>query len=260
MSTMEGSAYQLIYKSNIKSLPITEKQINALIEAEGYRIVSYVAGQEIIQKLGLQKHAAERKAFVFNSNHLKIVFYDEKMPSYERRVAITHELLHSIFEHPSASVEAGIEDVYAQEDESLLVTLYFLAPLCVLKDMEIETIADLEKTTLLAGTNAERMYARLRAYKGPKTPIEKSIIHNFRAEMGYKEPDEPEPISVDLDKLNKKRHKWYEWAFTGFLFATAVSLLIVFISLLPRLKRPDHFDVTPEQYEWLHPSSSDSAS
>ncbi len=234
MSTMEGSAYQLIYKSNIKSLPITEKQINALIEAEGYRIVSYAAGWEIIQKLGLQKHAAERKAFVFNSNNLKIVFYDEKMPSYERRVAITHEFLHSIFEHPSASVGAGIEDVYAQKDELLLVTLYFLAPLCVLKDMGIETITDLEKATLLAGTNAERMYARLRAYK---TPIEKSIIHHFRAETGYKEPDESEPISVDLDKLNKKRRKWYEWAFTGFLFVTAVSFEQI-NSAISNLKKP----------------------
>lgn len=257
---MDKIIRQYIVKSGIDTLPITEDKLFELCKKEGFKVRSYSRSREFITAAGEEK-AMNDPAFLYDRKGFKFIFYDDTLSASDRVFYIAHELVHIVLKHPMNRPTYAInKENFTQEDEANSCAYELLAPICILKDMDVISIDEIANVTGLSYGRAEIVRSRLIAHKGSNGLIEKSIVHNFRAKMGYKEPDEPEPISVDLDKLNKKRHKWYEWAFTGFLFATAVSLLIVFISLLPRLKRPDHFDVTPEQYEWLHPSSSDSSS
>lgn len=242
---------QYIAKVGLNTLPFTEEKLIELCMQEGFLVRSYSVSIKLIKAIGAEE-SMQAPAFVCDREGIKFIFYDDNLSASDRLFYVTHELCHIVLKHPAKGDPVNDTGNLTQEDEANSSAYELLAPLCVLRDMDVKTIDDIARVTGLSYGQAEIIHSRLLTYKGRNGLVEKAIIHNFRAEMHYKEPDELEPISVDLDKLNKKHYKWYEWAFTGFLFLTFISLLVCFIMLIPNVKKPDKFDVTPEQYEWLH--------
>lgn len=242
---------QYIAKVGLNTLPFTEEKLIELCMQEGFLVRSYSVSIKLIKAIGAEE-SMQAPAFVCDREGIKFIFYDDNLSASDRLFYVTHELCHIVLKHPAKGDPVNDTGNLTQEDEANSSAYELLAPLCVLRDMNVKTIDDIARVTGLSYGQAEIIHSRLLTYKGRNGLVEKAIIHNFRAEMHYKEPDEPEPISVDLDKLNKKHYKWWQWVLASIPPIIAAVLLVIFIYLLYEFAQPQHFNMPKEDYEYFY--------
>ena len=203
-----------ILKSGIKKLPLEIDDLGDVCNSLGYRLLSYQEAESIIEKFGVRKNT-EFPAFVLVVGKGKLVLFDSTRSTSTRIFAIAHEIGHIVLKHNYQGVVGYSEADSDQEREANTFAYQLLAPLCVLRAMNITDMADIETNTLLDKNYAKTVHTALHHYK--------------------KQPRADELVVAYGIRLPKKR---FNFSLVVALLVAALCIASVFIRVVPPLQEP----------------------
>lgn len=237
-----------ILQKGYNHLPLQLEDLKRLLEEEGFFLMSYSEGIEVIKKLRLEAHL-ERSAFTVAGETYRIVFYKDSLSYGEKLFCIAHELGHIVLKHTFFGIldkcPENVKNV--QEEEADTFAYYFLAPVCLLKHLNIHTIEEICKETLLDSDRAVNVLAVL-AEGCEMDEIEKKIVSNFTG-------CQSESLSVNPSKWKATR----DIVIAAVLILISVGILtLVFIDVNKQDQSVvDSSAGIPSNSVWEVPSSSE---
>ena len=176
-----------IVKNNVHSLPLTLNCMEKLCAKLGYRLLPVGNNAELIKMLGVGD-VSNYIAFTYLHQDIKLVFFDETHSTGTRLFAIAHELGHICLKHNYQGAIGYSKATSLQEREADVFAYQLLAPLCVLKALNITRLKDIEQYTLLDTKRAAFVKLKLALYNidasdnkvlrlhGVRRPIRKSNV------------------------------------------------------------------------------------
>lgn len=149
-----------IVQQKVYILPVTAERLRALLSKQGFKLWSYVEGKDIIDKYDLH---GELKYDAFTiSGDLNVVFYNDELSVSQRLFSIAHELGHIVLGHVPQGIRNKNNKIKnEQELEADAFAYQLLAPICVLKHFNIDTVNKIQTETLLDEKAAQIVAKRL---------------------------------------------------------------------------------------------------
>lgn len=178
---------EFIVKNNVQSVPLRFDSLKKLCEKLGYRLLPVGENKELISKLGIGD-VSKFIAFTYLHQDIKLVFFDETHSTGTRLFAIAHELGHICLKHNYQGAIGYCKATSLQEREADVFAYQLLAPLCVLKALNITRLKDIEQYTLLDAKRAALVKLKLAFYSidasddkilrlhGTRRPLRKSNV------------------------------------------------------------------------------------
>ncbi len=162
--------WYILRETKIKSLPIN---IIKICEELGINI-RYYDDKNIIAK-------TYKYGFSFISENEKIIFFNKSINNIcTKRFTIAHELGHILLEHYNDKTKTYRK----METEANMFAIRLLAPLCILKEMNISSAEELSKLCNISKTAGKYRFARLqKALEKNKFYInhkEKKVLNQFK--------------------------------------------------------------------------------
>ena len=163
-----------VYKQYaVRSFPI---DCVALIEAAGYRVLSY--GTLLEKNSELYELCLECSEDAYREPKTKIVAYNQEMPSGRIRFSLAHELGHIILEHPSNA------DYY--EQEANYFAAHLLAPQMAIhyarckNESDVASNFDLsEEAARYAFDDYRRWHRNIVSHGKKMSPLDREMYHHF---------------------------------------------------------------------------------
>ena len=206
---------EYIAKSNIAHLPLTFDELVDLIKLEGYEVFTFIQAKELIFANNLEEYIVNTEGFTYINKQYKAVLFDDNLPSDERSFVLAHELAHIILGHALTGryFKRGNEFSSSKQDEEADEFAYqLLAPLCILRELDIDTPEQIMQITLLGRGRSERVLGKLVRY----TPVSNDylVLETFAL-----------PKNMNR-RLKRKRHVQALLLLIMALFVVGVILLL----------------------------------
>lgn len=177
-------AWQILIRYRVSALPV---DVFRICEASGVNVITYESGRELITRFNLEKHT-ENDGFSAKINGRYIIFYDSCIqPPGRVRFTVAHEMGHIALRHIAGSATIWNRGETATNDPREMQANVFaarlLAPACVLMELNIQTVNELQAVTGLSYTAAKIRLERLNALrergKFYLSPLERRVYKNF---------------------------------------------------------------------------------
>lgn len=182
-------ATQALAEHKLYKLPITAIEIDAILKDLGWKVKAFDLRNknnvEILKKLGLLNYAYEYKAFTYYlaPNQVNAVFYNISLSAEQKAAALSHELGHIKCCHFSNTGILGLHTnkIYddVQEIEANEFSRNFLAHPLILKKMNLSSINDVCRITLIDKTSAKIQLFDSFNTSNFLTTEEKRLIYNM---------------------------------------------------------------------------------
>ncbi len=153
-----------ILKHSIKDLPLDFNGLVKICGLLGYKVLSYSQAKDAIIAMGAESFT-KYLAFARHTRSSKYVFFDDTLSVGMRNFAIAHEIGHIELQHNYIGNIGYTGADTVQEREANTFAYQLLAPLCVLRAMNISNIADIQSNTLLDKEQAKVILKALHQYK-----------------------------------------------------------------------------------------------
>ena len=168
-------------------MPITSNDLEEILKKENWEIVYYdlSSGEsvDLLKNFKVFDYAQNHDGFSLKSNSLQIVFIRNKLSSKNNTFILAHELGHIKAGHFSDTGILGKHSnlIYddQQEAEANAFARHLLAPECILKQIGLKTVDEVESHTLLEGDVLKTHYTDYKMYKKKTTSEEEMLIGNF---------------------------------------------------------------------------------
>ena len=182
--TARDKAWQNLKKYRIKSLPV---DVFEMCKKAGVKIFTYRSGGRLIKKYELEKNL-NNDGFTTKINGNYVIFYDDTITPKSRIIfTIAHEMGHIALGHARTGVTIWNRGEQAEpspeETQANIFASRLLAPACVLKELDIRTVEELQKITGLSYTAAKIRMDRLKQLRARDkfylSPLEREVKSNF---------------------------------------------------------------------------------
>lgn len=157
-------ANDFILSTDEHALPLKIEDLNNICKKVGYHLISYQEATHILKKMNVEQYTAF-PAFTLVAGKGKLVLFDSTRSTSTRIFAIAHEIGHIVLKHNYQGVVGFSQVDDAQEREANTFAYQLLAPLCVLKALNVTNIDDIESLTLLDGNQAKKVHKELHHYR-----------------------------------------------------------------------------------------------
>lgn len=152
MKTATYNALLTLAEGGIKSLPITDDDLEALIADAGFQLFSFSLSDKKdiarLKSIGAFELAKHKDGFTYRSLNFQAVFYRDDLSATAKRVVLSHELGHIKNKHFSKMHIMGYtDDGYVdqeQEQEANMFKTTLLTPACVLKAANVKKVKDIK--------------------------------------------------------------------------------------------------------------------
>lgn len=177
-------AWKILLRHRVSSLPV---DVFDLCKKSGVLLCTYKKGYTTIQSFGLGRHM-KNDGFTVKINGRYIIFYDDSVhPIGRLKFTIAHEIGHIAMRHVLDSATAwnrGEEQApNMQETQANVFASRLLAPACVLMELNIHTVDELQEVTGLSCLAAKIRLKRLDLLRDRNkfylSPLERAIRSNF---------------------------------------------------------------------------------
>ncbi len=153
-----------ILSTGIRSIPLKIENLESICELLGYTLLSYQEVTELLQKPRFKKYTIY-PAFTIKNDDYRIVLFNSTLSTSTRIFAIAHEIGHIVLKH-NYHGEVGFTQADSDSEREANTFAYqLLAPLCVLKALNITDTGDIESLTLLDGNRAKYVHKALHHYR-----------------------------------------------------------------------------------------------
>lgn len=159
MEYIKAKAWKFLLDCEINTLPIDVIKLRD--KNLGFDIMSYSEGKELIKGINKTAYASQHKGFIADVDGDIVIFYDDSLSFAERNLVIAHEIAHFVLEHTGNKVILGkpndaINSInnLEQEVEADLFALAFLAPAPILLKLNVRTVMEISRITLLPNSDA----------------------------------------------------------------------------------------------------------
>lgn len=141
-------AYNFLIRYRITNLNFNVQLLNELSILNNWKLCKYSSNQKLIHNLHLQEHL-KLDAFTFIKDNQIFILYNDDLPENDILFNILHEFGHILLEHSSSNNILGCsllsETLIRQENEANTFACEVLAPSCILKQLNINSIDDILK-------------------------------------------------------------------------------------------------------------------
>lgn len=170
-------ANDFVLQQGIRSLPIKKRDMFELCKSIGYVLMPYSAAGEVIGMLSAEEYT-KCPAFFINMQNCKVILFDETKSIGTQLFSIAHEIGHIALHHTYSGVLGNSAADTVQEAEADAFAYALLAPLAVLHDRGVKTVAQIQSETLLDRNRAMHIYAMLSEYKPSER--DRALVMQFR--------------------------------------------------------------------------------
>lgn len=150
------------------ALPLRLDTMRHLCDALGYKLLTYVEGAPILEKLSFDDYM-HCPAFCTRVMDCNVVFYDDTCSVGTRLFSLAHEIGHIVLRHIATGALGYDASDTAQEREADAFAYALLAPLDALRAARVRTVKQIQRMTLLDRERAAHVLAELQAEQ-PETP------------------------------------------------------------------------------------------
>lgn len=186
MQTSIYCAIQTLLRYDICELPLLGKDIEKIIQMQGFDIISFDLPVEQSQakdfkELGILDIVNIHKAFTYVNNDNKYVFYRSTLSAEEKNILLAHELGHirlGHFSSPGIRCSSDFRSKSFQEIEADEFAIELLAPTCILKKYKQLTPDKISHLTLLGRSNAEHVFFKVQQHN-TNTKTEQKLCNIF---------------------------------------------------------------------------------
>lgn len=177
-------AWKILLRHHISSLPV---DVFDLCKKSGVLLRTYKEGYTTIQSFGLGRHM-KNDGFTAKINGRYIIFYDDTVcPTSRMKFTIAHEIGHIAMRHVSDSAtvwnRSEEQAPNRQETQANVFASRLLAPACVLMELNIHTVDELQEVTGLSCLAAKIRLKRLDLLRDRNkfylSPLERAVRSNF---------------------------------------------------------------------------------
>lgn len=141
-------AYNFLIRYRITNLNFNVQLLNELSILNNWKLCKYSSNQKLIHNLHLEEHL-KLDAFTFIKDNQIFILYNDDLPENDILFNILHEFGHILLDHSSSNNILGYsllsETLIRQETEANTFACEVLAPSCVLKQLNINSIDDILK-------------------------------------------------------------------------------------------------------------------
>ena len=186
-------SWETIVKYNIRELPV---QVLDLCQKMGIIVSSYTMGHKTINALGYDGVARVNDGFCTIINNQYFIFYDETIQPHGRlKFTVAHELGHIMLGHLKSENSAyrskttqwnrtEMDEPNSIESQANIFASRLLAPACVLLELDIDNVDDLQMLTGLSHAAAKIRLERLKVLRDRSSfyvsPLERKAIEQFK--------------------------------------------------------------------------------
>jgi Zn-dependent peptidase ImmA (M78 family) len=157
-------ANDFILEHNIHSLPLKIDDLSGICNELGYELIAYQEAQELFKQSKM--HDFEKfPAFTVRNGDCKIVLFDSTQSTGTRIFAIAHEIGHIVLQHNYCGVVGFSGADSSQEQEANTFAYQLIAPICVLQALNISTVGEIQRETLLDAKRAKQVQKAVKTYK-----------------------------------------------------------------------------------------------
>lgn len=165
-------AVKTLIDNGINELPVTDDKIIEMINNEGYTVISYnypltESDLKDFSELGLVDTAKKYVGFTYCNSTVNYVFYRTTLSVSERTKVLAHELGHIRQRHILPNRVMGsmnFKSNHPQELEADAFAIELIAPTCILKRIPFLTPQKISHITLLAHSDAENIFFKIRNF------------------------------------------------------------------------------------------------
>lgn len=176
MRNIISIANRFILENHIHPLPLELDDLARICKKLGYRLFSYTEAADTIKALGLEKFTVF-PAFVAHYAKQRFVFFDDKYPTSTRLFSIAHEIGHIVLQHNYSGAVGYTQVDNALEREADTFAYQLLAPLCILRALNVSGANEIESRSLLDPSRAKKVHTALRHYK--EQPYDSEMIRSY---------------------------------------------------------------------------------
>lgn len=177
-----------ILSTGIHSIPLKIENLESICEQLGYTLLSYQEATELLQKPRFKKYTIY-PAFTIKNDDYRIVLFNSTLSTSTRIFAIAHEIGHIVLKH-NYHGEVGFTQADSDSEREANTFAYqLLAPLCVLKALNITDIGDIKSLTLLNGNQAKYVHKALHHYREQPCAYEMIKAYGIRLPKNNKRFD-----------------------------------------------------------------------
>lgn len=167
--------------TGISALPIDFSCLYTLLTEQGFKILSYRQGHNLLKKLQLQKYSQDHKAFTIILGDIRVVMYRDSISTAEKLFCLAHELGHIVLGHTPEGIlgkSNSDECDSAQEREADNFAYAFLAPAAVIKKCCFSAF-EICRATLLNEYHANQILISIQNYNYGDS--DKLVAENFNS-------------------------------------------------------------------------------
>lgn len=165
--TTEFYALKTLLDQNITSFPIDWGVIKRILISEKWELVPFRNDETILRDLlplGFTEIPSSI-AFSICLDGLKQIYFNENLSATERVAAVAHEIGHIKLEHITdtgilgKSTDSALNALQEQEANDFAREL--LAPVCILRNLGVKTISDIQKITNISTEDAHTQLGKI---------------------------------------------------------------------------------------------------
>ncbi|MGN0182840.1 MAG: ImmA/IrrE family metallo-endopeptidase [Candidatus Ornithomonoglobus sp.] len=180
-------SWEILIRFNISSLPV---DIFSICHKAGIMVYTYRQNKELIDRLGLAQHVKNNDGFSTTINKRYVIFYDDTIiPSGRAKFTLAHELGHILLRHITKDNvvtrwNRGEETPHdPRETAANQFAARLLAPACILRELNVQTVDELRELTGLsytaAGYRLQRLEELRKRNKFYLSPLERRVKNQF---------------------------------------------------------------------------------
>ena len=175
-----------ILRAGVHALPLTIDDLAEICTHLGYSLLPYQRAEEMLRKLEMTQ-CMELPACTICIGNSKVVLFDSALSTGTRIFAIAHEIGHIVLQHNYSGVVGFTNADSDQEREANTFAFQLIAPLCILRALDITDVGDIESRTLLDHDRAKKVHKALHHYR--EQPREDDMIKAYGISLPQKKFD-----------------------------------------------------------------------
>ena len=179
MYNVISRAYEFILDNNIHKLPVDLTTLSKVCKSCRLHLMPYSLASDIICMLGWEKHM-QYDGFTGVADGDTYILYQDALPMGRKMLTIAHEIGHNALGHMDYGVNQRNFNCSPLEQEADMFALCLLAPPCVLQDLGVTSIRDVQTLTYLDENNAKTAFDIMGGYLG--TCYDHKVVHCFRSQ------------------------------------------------------------------------------
>ena len=225
MNQIEEQAYLARITLGLSELRFNASELEKKLKEKHYVVKPYSKAQEEFTAHKLMPYKEKYKSFSCLLDNVPHIFYNDNLEGRGKVKRLVHEYGHVVLDHiysPDKSSE--------QEEEAIEFTTYFLAPICYLSTLPIESIDDVRYYTLLDNDDCEKILGKIsdfnKKYKD-YSDIEKLLCER----LGIKKP-----VAKKFNFLLFCKNHIISIAITGVLIAILSTITAIGLNRLAELQ------------------------